>query len=203
MDYFKSHADEYENFLLIDCDAFPVCPNWQEILTKKMEESDRWYAALLRTEHFEGYPWLGLFYLRGKYVNEDIPDWFPRPYEDLMGHHHREFGTTRNKTHHDGKSIWYPLLRSNVLNPHPIRFGIYNHLFYHHMKGSWNKDDLNWKADVTVNCNVENYGYFDHYMKRSDHPAIAERCHEKLMTDSENFLCELMGVDSNWFKGKI
>ena len=205
MDYFREHADEYENFLLIDCDAFPVCPDWQNVLNSKLKTWKKWYATLLRSENFESYPWLGLMYIQNEYIHEDIPDWFPRKYENTWGDKFREFGTTRIKTHHEGECIWYPLVRSNVLNLHPIRFGIYNHLFYHHMKGSWDKSDrqLNLDPEVTVNSIPEMYGYYDHYIPRKNHALIAEHCHERLIRDPENFICQLMGVDSSWFKGKI
>jgi hypothetical protein len=204
MDYFRDHADEYENFLLIDCDIFPVHPQWQEKLTAKMEVAERWYAALLREELFETYPWLGVFYIRGEYIHEDIPDWFPRDYINSWGDKYKEFGTTRNKTHHDGECIWYPLVRSNVTNFHPTRFGIYDHFFYHHMKGSWNKKDVRLKADMTKYSIPELRGYYDHYMPREIHPLIADYCHEKLMKEPEEFICELMGVNPNeWFKGEI
>tara|TARA_Y100000034_G_scaffold117749_1_gene157598 strand:+ start:39209 stop:40141 length:933 start_codon:yes stop_codon:yes gene_type:complete len=200
MEYFKEHADEYENFLLIDSDIFPVHPHWQTMLTKRMEMTNRWYAALLRAETFETYPWLGLFYIRGQYIHEDIADWFPREYQNSWGRTMREFGTCRNKTHQDGSSIWYPLLRSNVINLHPVRFGIYNHFFYHHMKGSWDKNDPNFHSEFTVNSVPELYGYYDHYMSRESHAMIAEHCHKRLLAEPESFICQLMGVDPNeWF----
>lgn len=168
-----------------------------------MEMTNRWYSAPLRAETFETYPWLGLFYVRGKYIHEDIADWFPREYENSFGHKYREFGTSRNKTHHGEESIWYPLLRSNTLNLHPIRFGVYNHLFYHHMKGSWNKEDPNFKSEKTALARSEHYGYYDHYIPRQSHPLISEHCHKRLMTDPEGFICQLMGVDSEeWFNQK-
>lgn len=204
MDYFREHADEYENFLMLDCDAFPVHPHWQVALTRRMEMTKRWYAALLRAEHFETYPWLGVFYIRGKYIHEDIPDWFPRNYENAWGHTYREFGTVRNKTHHDGEQIWYPMLRSNVLNLHPLRFGVYNHFFYHHMRGSWNKDDGNFKSELTALSRAELYGYYDHYMHRDSHKAISEHCHKRLLNDPEGFIASLMGVKpDDWFNQEM
>lgn len=204
MDYFREHTGEYENFLLIDSDIFPVHPHWQYVLTKRMEATNRWYAALLRGETFENYPWLGCFYIRGQYIHEDIPDWFPRKHENLWGTKYREFGTCRNKTHCDGESIWYPLIRSNVVNLHPLRFGIYNHLFYHHLKGSWNKHDPNFKAELTVNSTPELLGYYDHYMHMKSHALIAEHCHERLMKEPKEFIAQLMGVDAEeWFNQKM
>lgn len=200
IDYFREHSDEYENFLLMDSDIFPVHPHWQHVLTTRMEMTDRWYAALLRGETFETYPWLGLFYIRGEYIHEEIADWYPRKYENAWGRRYREFGTSKNKTHHNGVSIWYPLVRSNVLNLHPLRFGVYNHLFYHHLKGSWDKNDPNFHADLTINSTPELYGYYDHYMHRKSHALMAEHCHKRLMSEPEKFICQLMGVDSDeWF----
>lgn len=203
MDYFREHADEYENFLMCDCDIFPVHPQWQQILDHRLETTNRWYSSLLRGENFETYPWLGMFYIKGEHIHEDIPDWFPREYENSFGEVYREFGAGRNKTHHNGESIWYPLIRSNVVNLHPVRFGIYNHLFYHHLKGSWNKDDIHLKPELTKFAKFELRGYYDHYIPRESHPKIAQHCHARLMQEPEKFICSLMGVDPDeWFNQK-
>jgi hypothetical protein len=204
MDYFRSHSDEYENFLLMDCDAFPVRPHWQEVLGKRMEMTGRWYSGLLRGETFETYPWLGIFYIKGKYIHEDIMDWFPRSHQNTWGHTFRELGTSAIKTHEDGKSIWYPLLRSNTLNLHPIRFGVYNHLFYHHMRGSHDKSDPFFKSDLTALSKPEIMGYYDHYIPKSTLPLIAEHCHQRLLDEPEKFISSLMGVDAEeWFNQKM
>jgi hypothetical protein len=204
MDYFRSNTDKYENFLLVDCDAFPVRPHWQDILTKRMEFTNRWYSGLLRGETFEDYPWLGIFYIRGEHVHKELMDWFPRAHQNLWGRNFREFGTSRIKTHEEGRCIWYPLLRSNVLNLHPVRFGVYNHLFYHHMKGSWDKSDPKFKSNLTSLSKPELYGYYDHYISKETQPLIAEHCHQRLLDDPVKFITGLMGVDAEeWFNQKM
>jgi hypothetical protein len=203
MDYFRSHQNEYDNFLLIDCDAFPVHPHWQDVLTKRMEMTARWYSGLLRGETFEDYPWLGVFYIRGEYIQEEIMDWFPRKHRNLWGHYFREFGTSRIKVYHEDRNIWYPLLRSNVVNMHPVRFGIYNHLFYHHMKGSRNKDDPDFKPNLTSLSKPEMIGYYDHYIPKELQPIIADHCHQRLLDEPEKFIAGLMRVDADeWFNQK-
>jgi hypothetical protein len=202
MEYFRSHKDEYENFLLLDCDAFPVYPHWQDVLTKRMEMTARRYSGLLRGETFEDYPWLGVFYIRGKYIHEEFMDWFPREHQNLWGQTFREFGTSKIKTHHEGKCIWYPLLRSNVLNLHPVRFGVYNHLFYHHMRGSWKENDS--KSNLTALSKPEFIGYYDHYIPKETLPLISNHCHQRLLAAPEKFISSLMGVDADeWFSQKM
>ncbi|HLX70671.1 MAG TPA: hypothetical protein VKV04_13675 [Verrucomicrobiae bacterium] len=54
----------------------------------------------------------------------------------------------------DGRIDWHPMLRSNRRNPHPVLFGVYDALVYHHgagFRGSVTRlDEINRKKNATA-----------------------------------------------------
>ena len=132
---FKENKNNYDGFLILDSDAFPVKNNWLELLIAEMKKYNSWYASPSRIENFDHWPHMCCLFILREHIEKEILNLKGTKYLDLNGIEQIEIGAG-NKTHHENKQIWLPLLRTNIWNPHPIVAGIYSHLFYHHGAGS-------------------------------------------------------------------
>jgi len=132
--YFRRHR--YKNYLLLDSDCFPVKPGWLDCILKLM--GDRWYAAPVRTENLDTTPHPCALFVRGEHVGKHL-FYFRRPsvgrVTNLLGEEIQDIGTGF-KTEVGGGQVFFPLLRSNHLNVHPVLAAVYGDLFYHHGGGS-------------------------------------------------------------------
>jgi hypothetical protein len=127
--YFREHKDEYANFLILDSDAFPVKQGWLPHLHKIM--GNKVAAAAVRLENFSPFPHPCAFFVNkeglfSKWLNFRVAK---RPH--INGHKIGE---------DTGCSIpmdkCFPLVRTNVINLHPLFAAIYGNMFYHHGTGS-------------------------------------------------------------------
>lgn len=129
-DVFAGKANEYKNFLILDCDAFPIRKGWLQILNKKMGDHFE-IATIIRPENCE---------LR---LHSSILFAKPRALENLNfvatevgyrldGYVEKDL----NMPHYEkDREKVFVMARSNKKNVHPIGCGIYFDLFYHHSNG--------------------------------------------------------------------
>jgi hypothetical protein len=132
--YFRSRADDYDYFLFLDSDAFPVRPRWLAILGERMWAGPPYEIAVaLRPENLEtrlhacvllaSRAALSHLSFEVALVGSDLAG---KPEEDVVIPAYQ--GERRHRA--------FPLLRSNRFSLHPLLCGIYYDLFYHNGCGS-------------------------------------------------------------------
>lgn len=120
LDYFNAHL-EYESLLILDSDAFPFRP-WQYNLFNSMGKFD--IAAVVRGENLDTFAHPSVFFIRQRSPGLKF-GLFPQ--RSLLGN--ISYDSSCNLT------SFYPLVRSNRVNIHPLMCGLYGD-FYHHGAGS-------------------------------------------------------------------
>jgi hypothetical protein len=181
LNYFRENC--YDNYLILDSDCFPIYPNWQDILLEKMSRAKDYapsFAAAVRTENLDVFPHPCVIFMRGNIIKES---WVNFTLEESTTLLRTKIVDTCCGLPMDR---CYPLLRSNVFNPHPVFAAIYNHMFYHHVCGSRN-----------MMPRAVLQGYFDHYI----HPGVNELIHDELFRNlvkrPAHFINSLTGLRDN------
>lgn len=177
MNYFRKNKDHYRNFLILDSDCFPVVEDWQSTLTKVMW---RPVACAVRAENFSIHPHPCAFFMRRKALNFD---WIDFKVSHCKSAYVRHRGWTD-----PGCSIpmirCFPLLRTNVVNLHPLYCGIYGNMFYHHGNGS----------RLLIKSNVSQ-GY---YRSLGVCMPTAQKLLHDLSKNPVGFMSNLLGCDLNY-----
>lgn len=122
--HFTSVAGEYDGFLVLDSDAFPCSPSWQPELLSAM--GDRPVAAVIRHENLDTFPHPCVVFLKPSALRQFSFSLAPRT--NLLGQTFDDVACDA--------ATFYPLLRTNCRNRHPIMGAIYWRHFYHHGAGS-------------------------------------------------------------------
>jgi hypothetical protein len=174
--YFESQPN-YDDYLILDSDAFPIRANWLETLLNwlapRPQIPERWFAAPARLENLDTFPHPCAFFIRGEFFRGN-PGWFnfePGQTRNLIGATFADTGAAI-RTEKDGLNIWQPLTRTNTVNLHPILGAVYGDLFYHHGCGS---RKLVMRAIKS--------GQFDHHISHKAHAAAERRLFENLLAD--------------------
>jgi hypothetical protein len=151
LEYFRNKSDDYENFLFLDADAFPIKQNWLPVLLKKMEPMERddpitgaflpikskWrdydVASVVRSENLEIRLHASVLFAKKKALSNMTFN-FGHVGNDLLGN-------IENDVHipfyqNEFRNLALPLIRTNKNNIHPLACGIYYDMFYHHACGS-------------------------------------------------------------------
>jgi molybdopterin-guanine dinucleotide biosynthesis protein A len=130
LEHFKSKSQEYDWFLFLDSDAFPIKKNWLQVITKKMHNKD--IAVALRSENLEQRLHVSILLANTKALNN--LDFAIRELTDLTGAVERDItiGPYQNKLRN--KAL--VMMRSNKHQIHPLLCGVYYDMFYHHGCGS-------------------------------------------------------------------
>lgn len=173
---FRSQRD-YDRFLVLDSDCFPICKDWNAILDRQMARFSKTIAAPVRTENLDLFPHPCAFYLTAAGVQN------PGIRMD-MGQANNMLDQTVNDVCAQMTSSFeflLPLLRTNRLNLHPVAAAIYHHLFYHHGAGS-----RAFKFRVT-----SKYSFYDHFLDSNQ--ACGEALMREFSADPEAFLYRLTG----------
>jgi hypothetical protein len=150
MDAIVAHfvaSSDYENYLIIDPDAFPFRGGWIEQLYALMRArpdagiAERMFAAPVRCENLDTFPHGCAFFAKGPWFRSIDPArfaWDDVPTTNLFGVACKDAALREPSSIYDreGKQIWLPLLRTNTVNLHPIMGAVYGHVFYHHGSGS-------------------------------------------------------------------
>ena len=134
LDFVRDNAQPNDKVLLLDSDAFPIAPI-TEFLNEKLESYP--FVSCQEPQHEWDtnykipHPMFMLFKAThilegelGHYLSNIIKDkynnWWGGGIEWMKKHNYE----------------YYPIERSNKINLHPLYFGVYENLIYHHWAGS-------------------------------------------------------------------
>ncbi len=141
---------------------------------------DNWYSAPIRTDNLDITPHPCALFIKGQYIKEHL-FFFRRPSVagifNFIGEEVHDIGTGF-KTRVNNKQVFYPLMRSNFLNVHPMLAAIYGDTFYHHGAGSrmpWFRSTNYWQRLIP-----EHYRY-------------GLNAYDMLMEDPDRFIDQLRG----------
>lgn len=130
--YFRSRAEEFDYFLFLDSDAFPVRSGWLDILDRRLNGRYE-IAAALRPENLETRLHASIVLAK----REALPHLSFEVGEagrDLAWN--VESDVLIRAYQFERREKAFPLLRSNRFSLHPLLCGIYYDLFYHNDCGS-------------------------------------------------------------------
>lgn len=190
LSYFKGERHNYEYFLFLDGDAFPIRQHWFSDLTGTLMSWNRLAAAVLRCEALER-RWHASVLL----VHESALDLLrfsldPVEGGNLASLQELDVGIGSMQTTMSAKV--FPLIRTNRYNLHPISYGVYYDMFYHHGFGGkrhvlQGKDIKHpWFSLRGESSNQYSRPYIDR-----DYPW--EQYNADLMKDPESFIGKLAG----------
>jgi hypothetical protein len=162
-DYFVTQKDNYDAFLFLDSDAFPVKQDWLPTLVTRMGQQThkKDCAAIVRAElcemryHASVLFCLpaaldGLQFLFGQVTNGGVEG------QDLLGNYENDIHISYQRS--PDRCRVFPLLRTNRYNIHPVACGIYYDMFYHHAFGSEHGVKKNTEPFQSLR-NAGKYGY--------------------------------------------
>ena len=130
--HFRERAADFDHFLLLDGDAFPIRMEWLSILTQCMGQCE--IAVPIRTENLELRLHPSVIFIKSKAALDKLIFRNGPVGMDLLGNlEHDHFLPSYQ---HENRHLSYPLLRSNGYNVHPLACGIYYDMFYHHCCGA-------------------------------------------------------------------
>lgn len=120
-EYAKSKRHEYRGFMILDSDCFPI-DDWEVKLNDKI--NDYKLCAAVRLENFDTFAHPSIIYTQ----NPDLLVFDKIETYNLLGQKIIDNACMVKK--------FFPLVRTNRLNVHPLASGIYYDRFYHHCAGS-------------------------------------------------------------------
>jgi hypothetical protein len=143
--YFIEKKNEYSCFCILDSDCFPIRRRWIKFLKYVLKHNNLKFAAISRYENGEMFPHPSGIFILSEYVDENL---FKFPASSVVAEQPKVTNLlfsdkfpvitdtgSANSFWQDGKFVGYPLVRSNVINLHPLLSGIYGDIFYHHGRG--------------------------------------------------------------------
>lgn len=167
---------EHRWFLILDSDCFPVTANWDGILCEQMAHWGREMAAPVRMENLDVFPHpCAVLLSREGLLNPALTFDPGAGSPNLLGETILDPGVAMV----DARPSFFPLLRTNRVNLHPVAGAIYHHLFYHHGAGS-----RSFSFRVT-----EVYKYYEHWL--SDGRPSQTDLMTALAADPEGFIAML------------
>lgn len=122
VEYARKNKMSYRSILILDSDCFPIDKTWEEKLLKSIYKKH--IACIIRPENF---------------------DLFPHPAAVFTTDSEKLVFGSRKTTNLLGQKVedntclvddFFPLMRTNTYNQHPVAGGIYYDTFYHHGAGS-------------------------------------------------------------------
>ena len=195
--YFLSVQNEYDRFLFLDSDAFPIRKNWEALLSQKMGGPKeiavmvrpelcefRWHVAVLFTTRI-GLNNVEFKFSKMHYLAEMGKDFLGHVEKDV--HINYQAANLRDKV--------FPLMRTNQYNVHFVVCGIYYDMFYHHAFGSerGQKQTLPGKHRLTPHKSLRHggkYSYGDFY---ADPNYPYKEFYANLMSNPSSFINKLAG----------
>lgn len=176
IEIFKSSTAD--NFVLLDSDCWPIRSDWIVII-ERLLKTEYSYAAPVRTENFDLFPHPCAFFMLRSFI--DHVDFGFKKMPNLLGKIVSDVGMAMPTTI-DNKAVWYPLLKTNYISPHPLCASIYGDLFYHHCAGS--------RGAVFRSMS---YGIYDHIFKQREHAALHKSLTAELRRAPTVFINKLRG----------
>ena len=132
--FVNENAKDGDKVLLLDSDAFPIAPI-SDFLDEKLKEYP--FVSCQEPQHEWDtnykipHPMFMLF--DAKHILQgDLSHYLSNIIKDPSGNWWGGVIEWMNKNKYD----YYPIVRSNKTNLHPLYFGIYENLIYHHWAGS-------------------------------------------------------------------
>ncbi len=141
IEYFRQHQSEYDAFCILDCDCFPIRKGWIKDIKKILRDKKLKFAAIVRLENGEDFPHPSGIIIPSEHINEDIFH-FPTSVDYFAckniidGTPISDTGSNMTFWAPNEELMGHPLVRSNVINLHPVYAGIYGDMLYHHGLGS-------------------------------------------------------------------
>ena len=132
LDYFKEHRNSYKYFLFLDNDAWPIRPDWLQVVSGQMNKRGSELAAAMRHENLEIRLHASVLLCKPDALDR-LKFQLVKTKNHLSDESDVIIGPYYQNRHYDKT---FPLLRSNKLNLHPLFFGVYYDCFYHHGGGS-------------------------------------------------------------------
>ena len=185
LNFIKENAQPEDKVLLLDSDAFPIAPITDFLDTKlktypfiACQEPQHEWDTTYKIPH----PMFMLF--KAKHIlQEDLGYYLSNIIQDKNNNWWGGVIKWMEKNNYD----YYPITRSNKINLHPLYFGVYENLIYHHWAGS--------RTMITRQDRIKHKQSKDLSLE-----AIAEKNHQmsdrvfKQITDEQD-------VIMNYFKG--
>jgi len=168
----------HSHLLLLDNDCWPIRNNWMTILDNLLGQQYG-YSAPARVENFDFFPHPCAFYVKREFVNS--LDFSHCRIKNLLGIDVSDIGCGIPIA--DDVQRWYPLLKSNYINPHPLFASVYGDLFYHHCAGSRG-----------IGFRAAGFGYYNHVLSKKEHNKIYDRITSNLIANPTKFLNNLRGI---------
>jgi hypothetical protein len=151
LQYFLQNGD-YENFLFLDSDAFPIRKDWLPFLLSKMKpqqiledgtvvshkSKEYEVAGVVRSENLETKLHASVLFVRGQFL-KNIEFSLIDPIKDMLIKNDNDI-TIPYYENYRKKAL--PLIRTNKANIHPVACGVYYDTFYHHACGSGRPADF-------------------------------------------------------------
>jgi hypothetical protein len=170
---------EHPAYLVLDSDCFPVSKGWHDILRNQMRRFGKSFAAPVRTENLDLFPHPSAMFILPQAVRSGILNPALAPVKNLLGMEVDDVGGAMREHLDD----LLPLMRTNMVNVHPVAAAIYHHLFYHHGAGS-----RHFAFRV-----LKKFGYYDHWYDERMEPQRQRRINDSLLRDPKGFIDSLMG----------
>lgn len=120
LSYFKTVNSEY--YLILDSDCFPIHKDW----CNKLINTEKDVAAIIRYENLDCFAHPSAFFFKRSVLNK--LEFSFQDCTNIIGYNFKEVTSNIQD--------FFPLIRTNYYNPHPIMFGVYWNIFYHHGAGS-------------------------------------------------------------------
>lgn len=166
--------NQYDYFLFLDSDAFPIRINWIDLLTQRMANSFE-IAVPIRFENLEQRLHASILFCKPSalshlsFASRNIGS-------DLLQGSENDvtIGDYQDKRRRQA----YILMRSNKFSVNPLLCGVYSDMFYHHCCGSGR------------NYNMRARTYWDHIAPVNTDP---QKFTDELMAKPEEFVSKLAG----------
>jgi hypothetical protein len=172
-------------------DTLPIA-DWVGPVRAMVAESQ--LAAVRRDENLEPIPHWSFCATTAGFWTEIGGDWSRgATWEQPDGHHDTDTGAKLWKTLQRQGIAWHPILRTNKVNLHPIWFGIYGDIVYHH--GSGFRTPIS-RLDATGYSHLPiPLRNFAGVRRRISNTIRAQRMYKRIR-DDEHFYLALTGGDS-------
>ena len=178
IDHFREHR--YRSYLILDSDCFPVMTDWYHHLRDQMQRFDRTIAAPVRTENLDLFPHPCAFFILDNSLDDPRIEFRKgATCQTLLQNEVDDVGCAIQTM----SNALLPLLRTNVINVHPVAAAVYHHLFYHHGSGS-----RSFKFRV-----VNRFRYYEHWYNTDLQQNHSEALYRALVRNPEKFVDRLMG----------
>ncbi len=123
-DFFR--ARNYQRYLILDSDCFPIRENWMQILDEAMALAGKRFAAPARVENLHLFPHPCALYTADAscidFAVEEGTNFLRETFSDISC---------------AGPRVdWLPLIKTNRISPHQFLAAIYYDVFYHHGCGT-------------------------------------------------------------------